>query len=577
MKWNFQEANENEVHELVEELGLLPPIAGILSKKGLGNAAAAEKFLSPKLSNVRDPFEIPNLEKAAKRLVEALEKNQKIAICGDYDVDGVTSTTLLVSVLREFGNDPKFYIPRRKTEGYGMSPEIVKRVLEDGVPELFFALDCGTNALEEIEILRSRGSEVVVVDHHRSKTETAPNAILVNPNSNFSAAPEFSPLCTAGLIFKVIHGLLKLLRARGNEKAFKIVLREYLDLVAMGTITDIAPLVDENRIMTLFGLKQLRNSSREGLRALIDASGIADTADILPVDVSHRLGPRINASGRIADAILPVEMFLCSDAAKCRELASELNEMNRSRQGIEKTVLEEALAQAKAAGTTKNAILAYGNWHQGVVGIVAGKLARQFNRPSIVLGIEGKTAKGSGRSVPKINLIEVLKPFGDEILDAWGGHPMAVGITVPVENLEIFRERLDSEVEKFLSKSALGSVPEETLEIAAWLKISELSPELFDQISKLSPFGEGNPAPIFGVKNVKIPAGTIKFGDENYRFSLSLPNFARLGIVAWRQEKPLPSAGTPVDLALKLSWNNYNGRKYQQAELVSWRLAEEIS
>ena len=572
MKWVHTEADASALHDIQEELGLLPAVAAVLVKSGYGRIPDAEKFLSPKLSHITDPFRVPNLEKAAHRIVRAIDRGEKIAICGDYDVDGVTSTTLLVSILREFGLRPHYFIPRRKEEGYGMSPEIVNRALAEGKPDLFFALDCGTNATEEVERLAELGCDVVIVDHHRSKTPEPPRAVLVNPNSSFSAAPEFSALCTAGLIFKVIHGFLKLLRFRNDERAFNIILREYLDLVAMGTITDISPLQGENRTMTWFGLKQMRNTKREGLKALISASNIADTADILPVDVSHRIGPRINASGRLADAALPVEMFLCRNPKRCAAFAAQLNEMNRDRQEIERVIFEEALAQVEAAGTDRNALLACGDWHPGVVGIVAGKLARRFNRPCIVLGIEGDSAKGSGRSVDGVNLIEVLKPYGDAMLEAWGGHPMAVGITVDVAKVAAFREVFDRAVGEYQEKN-YGEFPEIVLEIAEWLDVADLTPELFDQIARLSPFGEGNPEPIFGLRGVEMPTGTVCFGESNFRFQIVLPTLARLGVVAWHKADRIPPAGTRVDLALKLSWNNYNGRRYQQAELIDWRPA----
>ncbi len=570
MKWVCHDADSSAVHKIEEGLELLPPIAAILVKSGYGRIKDAEKFLSPKLSQISDPFLIPNLQAAASRIVEAIDKQQSVSICGDYDVDGVTSTTLLITVLRKFGMEPKFFIPRRKGEGYGMSPEIVKRILASGTPDLFFALDCGTNATDEIKTLRKSGSDVIIIDHHRSKTSTPPDAILVNPNSTFSLAPKFSTLCTVGLMFKVISGVSELLRERRGKRAVKIALREYLDLVAMGTITDISPLVGENRTMVSLGLKQLRNTKNEGLKALVSASKIADTADILPTDISHRIGPRINASGRLADASLPVEMLLCTNPEKCKKYADELNAMNRERQEIEQVIFKEALAQVEANGTNRNALLACGNWHQGVVGIIAGKLARQFNRPCIVLGAEGSLAKGSGRSVEGINLIEVLKPFGDEILEAWGGHPMAVGITAAVDQVDKLRELFDESVGKYQADNN-GEFPEESLEIAAWLEPSDLTPELFDQISKFSPFGEGNPEPVFGVRGITMPKEVVTFGDENFRFQLSLPSIYRLGVVAWHKASKIPPAGAKIDVALKLSWNNYNGRKYHQSELVDWR------
>ncbi|MBQ6705511.1 MAG: single-stranded-DNA-specific exonuclease RecJ [Opitutales bacterium] len=572
MKWIHTESDVRLTHELQDALALLPPIASVLVKMGYTGVECAEKFLSPKLAHVTDPFLIPNLEPAAERIMRAIDAQETVSIVGDYDVDGVTAVTLLVSFLRRFGLRPHYFVPRRKDEGYGLSTAIVDRVLTRERPTLFFALDCGTNANEQVERLRSRGIDVVIVDHHRSKTAEAPDAIMVNPNSAFSAAPDFSPMCTAGLMFKVLHGVLKIMRSRRDPRSFDIILREYLDLVALGTITDISPLVGENRTMVWFGLRQMKNTKRKGLRALISASNIADTADILPVDISHRIGPRINASGRLADAALPVEMFLCENEKRCAELARELSDMNRDRQEIERGIYDEAMAQIEADVPRRNALLACGEWHPGVVGIVAGKLSRHFNRPCVVLGIEGNLAKGSGRGVPGLNLIDVLRPYGDE-LDSWGGHPMAVGISVDVSKVAEFREYLDRAVGEALAKAGADSANERTLDIAAWLSPADITAELFDQIEQLSPFGEGNPEPVFGIRNIVMPSGAIVFGGDNFRFQILLPNFSRLGVVAWHKAEGVPAAGTRVDLAVRLSWNNYNGRKYQQAELVAWRPA----
>lgn len=572
MKWIHSEADACKMHELQDALALLPPIASVLVKTGYEDVESAEKFLSPKLSHVTDPFLIPNLEVAAERIMLAIDRCESVSVVGDYDVDGVTAVTLLVSFLRRFGLRPHYFVPRRKDEGYGLSTAIVSRVLARERPSLFFSLDCGTNANEQVNMLRARGIDVVIVDHHRSKTAEAPDAILVNPNSAFSSAPDFSPMCTAGLMFKVLHGVLKIMRSRRDPRSFDIILREYLDLVALGTITDISPLVGENRTMVWFGLRQMKNTRRKGLRALISASNIADTADILPVDISHRIGPRINASGRLADAALPVEMLLCENEKRCADFARELSEMNRDRQEIERGIFDEAMAQIGPDVSGRNALLACGEWHPGVVGIVAGKLSRHFNRPCVVLGIEGNLAKGSGRGVPGLNLIDILRPYGDR-LDSWGGHPMAVGISVDVSRVDEFRDYLDRAVGDALAAAGTDGENAHKLDIAAWLSPADITAELFDQIEQLSPFGEGNPEPIFGLRDIVMPSGAIVFGGDNYRFQILLPNFSRLGVVAWHKAEGVPEAGTHVDLAVRLSWNNYNGRKYQQAELVAWRLA----
>lgn len=572
MNWIYTEADARAVHALQEELEVLPSIASILVKMGFRDAAGAEKFLSPKLAHVTDPFLIPNMDAAARRIVRAIDGLEQISVVGDYDVDGVTAVTLIVSFLRRFGLRPQYFVPRRKEEGYGLSPAIISRALGKRKPRLFFALDCGTNAVGPIADLRERGIDVIVVDHHRSKTASAPDAILVNPNSTFSASPDYSPMCTVGLMFKVLHAVIKILRERRDPRAFDIILREYLDLVALGTITDIAPLVGENRTLVWFGLRQIKNTRRKGMRALVAASNIADTADIHPVDVSHRIGPRINASGRLADAALPVEMFLCENEGRCAELAQKLSAMNSDRQKIERRIYDEAFAQIAPEADRRHALLACGDWHAGVVGIVAGKLTRRFNRPCIVLGIEGDLAKGSGRSVPGVNLVEVLRPYGEK-LDSWGGHPMAVGVSVDVAGVPAFRDYFDRAVGEAVAATHAEMPDANALEIAAWLDASDITSELFDQIAQLSPFGEGNPEPIFGLRNILMPGNCIAFGDNNFRFQIGLPNFSRLGVVVWHKPQGVPAAGTCADLAVRLAWNNYNGRKYQQAELIAWRPA----
>ena len=410
MSWLFHESDSETTRRLADGLSLHPVVAGLLAGLGNDDLEAAEAFLRPKLEHVSDPLKVANLERAADRLIAAVDAGEPIAVLGDYDVDGVTSTTLLVSVLRHLGAAPKFFVPRRLEEGYGLSRAALERMLASGPFKLFVALDCGTNAHGEIAFLRERGLDVIVVDHHRAKLEEHPDCILVNPHVHDDRNAPWLNLCTVGLTFKVAHGILKKLRARGDAVAKTVVMREYLDLVALGTIADLVPLTRENRVLSHHGLRQLRNTRREGVRALMKVSRIMPDADLHPVDISFRLGPRINASGRLADAALPVEMLLGDDPALCERAARELDAMNKDRQEIEKVVFEEAKLRLEAYGADRRALVAHGDWHPGVVGIVAGKLARHFNRPCIVLGREGDLAKGSGhRRVAGISLVEVLQ------------------------------------------------------------------------------------------------------------------------------------------------------------------------
>jgi single-stranded-DNA-specific exonuclease len=571
--WIYHSPPGNTACELESSLNLHSAIAEILVKKGITGKDDAERHLHPKLAHLADPFLIGKISESVDRIIRAIDAKERVAIMGDYDVDGVTSTTLLVSVLRSLGADPHYYVPRRLEEGYGMSAASVERALADGPFALFIALDCGTNSVTEIRSLRAGGTDVIVIDHHRSKDSASDDCVMVNPHVNDTeeAGAGWRIFCTVGLVFKVCHALLKRLRARGDATAEKIILREHLDLVAMGTVADLVPLIGENRLLTSHGLRQLRQSSRVGLRALMRAGGIVEGAQILPSDISFRLGPRINASGRLADALLPVEMLLCDDSAKCDAIGAQLNEMNRERQEIERLVSAEALEQLTAiAPQFPHALVAHGAWHSGVVGIVAGKLCRHFNRPCIVLGKDGTWAKGSGRSVARVNLVEALQPSAD-ILDSWGGHPMAVGVSIVSENVPELRVRFNEAVGKQLEKDG---IPDEAIVIAAWLDNMHISDDFLDQLELLHPFGEGNAEPVFGVADITLKTEPVRFGENNFRFQVPLDTWRRMGVVAWRKGDSVPPVGTPLDIAVKLGWNYYNGRRYPQGELLDWRVAE---
>ncbi|MDR2429939.1 MAG: single-stranded-DNA-specific exonuclease RecJ [Puniceicoccales bacterium] len=572
--WIYHSPPGETARLLESRMALHPAIAEILAKTGITALDAAERHIGPTLAQLSDPFQITNVDATVARLVRAIDARERIAILGDYDVDGVTSTTLLVSVLRELGAEtPHYYVPRRLEEGYGMSAASIERVLADGPFSLFVALDCGTNSVDETNTLVQHGADVIIIDHHRSKAPTGTKSILVNPHVNDTRGacpPPWRNLCTVGLVFKVCHALLKHLRARGDAAAQRVILKEHLDLVAMGTIADLVPLTDENRLLTYHGLRQLRQTTREGLRALMQTSGITQGSPILPTDISFRIGPRINASGRLADALLPVEMLLSPDATHCAAIAGQLNEMNRERQEIERQVSIEAQAQLEPFAPAASALVAFGDWHPGVVGIVAGKLCRHFNRPCIVLGREGRWAKGSGRSIARLNLVDALQPCAT-FLESWGGHPMAVGITVEWDKAEQLREHFDASVKKILST---GTAADDTLTIAAWLGCMHITDDLLDQLEKLHPFGEGNPEPTFGISDITLRTPPVLFGESNYRFQIPLDYRRRLGIVAWRKADRIPPLEVPIDLAVKLTWNHYNGRRYPQAELMDWRLSD---
>ncbi len=574
MIWEFAEYDKKLASDLGAYLGVSPILGALILQRGYTDPLRAKMFLSPKLANLDDPFRLKNLRPAVLRIIEAIEKKQNILVFGDYDVDGITSTTLLVSILRLFGLNPAYFVPRRMEEGYGLSEAALERALSNNDTDLLIALDCGTNATEAIEYINSRGIDLIVVDHHQAKDTTAQNHILINPHVfDFEGAP-WLQLCTVGLVFKLAHGLIKEMRNRDNKDAWQINLKDYLDLVALGTVADLVPLIDENRILARNGIKRLKSTRRTGIQALIQASGIALGEEITPIDISFKLGPRINASGRVADASLPLEMMLGDNFTTCYRAACELNDINRERQDIERGVLEDAMKQIEENRLNDYPCIVVSNprWHPGVVGIIAGKLSREYHRPVIVFGEEDDGfVKGSGRSVHGVDLVDCLASCVS-ILGSWGGHPMAVGVSVKSGHIDEFRERINQTIkEKYGEDIDLSP----KIKINFSLDTSDVCLDLLNELELLHPFGEGNREPIFALKGVKLTKEPELFGGgANFRFQIPLDNGSWINAVAWRIADKLPPVGVSIDMAVKLGWNRWNKRKTPQATLVDWRVGE---
>ncbi len=575
MRWTYKPPPAEEVGVLSRSAGISPVLAELLWRLGIADETAVTQFMRPALADLQDPFAVENLEAGAKRIAAAIRERESIIVLGDYDVDGVSSTTLLVSVLRRFGASPRFIVPRRLEDGYGLSRSAIDRALEGGKPDLFIALDCGTNSIEEVDYLVEQGVDVIVVDHHRSREEGAvEKAILINPHVHECAGDDaWRNLCTVGLVFKLAHGLLKHLRGENHPVAYRIKLRDYLDLVAMGTVADLVPLRGENRLMARYGLGILGQTGRPGLRALMRVASVRPENGVAPVDISFRLGPRINASGRLADAALAVELLLSEDPAQGEATAAQLDAFNRERQDIERAITQEAERLIEAHYTDDPGIVLYADdWHPGVVGIVAGRVSRKYNRPCVVLGNEGEQAKGSGRSVEGINLVTVLADCAGH-LSSWGGHPMAVGVGVEKPKLEVFRRAFCDAI----IAHAGEDVEERELPISSWITLEQIGPRLMDELDALHPFGQANTEPVFGVRGVWLSQRPDVFKQVHFRFSLEDSRGRRLFGVAWKQADRLPPTNESIDLAVHLRWNHFNDRKLLQLDLVDWRPSKQAS
>ncbi|MBK1875838.1 single-stranded-DNA-specific exonuclease RecJ [Pelagicoccus mobilis] len=566
--WEYSPPSADLSKKYRNELNVGPTVAELLARLELADTEEAARFLDPRLGSIDCPFEIPNLEAAAHRISQAIDNRQRIVICGDYDVDGVTSTALLVAILQEFENYPAYIVPLRLEEGYGLSQKAVERALDKAnQPDLFIALDCGTNSVEAVQHILNTGCEVVIVDHHQAKEELPKEVVLVNPHVNDRESQNHCQLCTVGLVFKLAHGLLKVRRERDDKRAFEIKLRNYLDLVSMGTVADMVPLNKENRIFARIGLQVLSKTSRIGLKNLMKVSGVAARHGVNPIDVSFRLGPRINASGRLADASVAVELILSDDPSFALETSLKLDSFNRERQEIERAMTDSAMEQIRTNQSDRSGFVVYGDdWHPGVVGIVASRVSKAFNRPAIVLGREGDLAKGSGRSIEGVNLVEVLSPYSEK-LENWGGHPMAVGVSLKSEGVEEFSEYFDKALKDYLATHTV----EKTLNISAWIRLEDINTQLMNELSRLEPFGQANPEPVFATKRIVFGAKVTVFKDIHFRFTLPSRSRQNISGVAWKMADRIPPANTPVDIAYRLVWNTFGNKKALQMELVDWR------
>jgi single-stranded-DNA-specific exonuclease len=569
MVWKTADFDRAAAFSIERTLNCHRVVAEFLAVSGITDSEEAVRFLNPRLADLEDPFQIPNLAVAAERILEAMETGRSITLIGDYDVDGVTSTALLVHFLRRLGGKISYFVPRRLEEGYGLSSAAIERAIEGGKPDLMLALDCGTNSVDEVAHLRSLGIEVIILDHHRSKEAVPADCILVNPHVHVAPDESGKILCTVGLAFKLAHAMLKILRRAHRADVEQIRLRDYLDLVAMGSLADLVPLRGENRILCRAGLSLLETNPRVGVAALMRVSSLNPTHGVRPVDVSFKLGPRINAAGRLADASIAVDLFLTEDPGYAESIARELDRLNHDRQEIERGMVESVDQLVGASVESASGLVIFDEqWHPGVVGIVASRVSRKYYRPSIVLGLDGDLAKGSGRSVAGLNLVSILSSVSD-LLESWGGHPMAVGVSLRKENVPAFQKAFNEVVRMHLGSNQ----PEPELLVHSWISPEEFNEELMHDIDRLHPFGEGNREPLFGLRGVCLRQAPEVFKEQHFRFQIEDRNHRRIFGVAWKMADRLPPAQTPIDLAAYLKWNVFGGRRFLQIELVDWRPA----
>ncbi|MFQ5454752.1 MAG: single-stranded-DNA-specific exonuclease RecJ [Nitrospirota bacterium] len=508
-RWREKVIEPSVQNNLCKGLGIRPITAQILIKRGIIEIDDARSFLNISSSGLINPFSLEDMDKAVLRIEKAIDNNEKILIYGDYDVDGVTATSLYLSFFRDIGKDAAYYIPNRIDEGYGINREAILKIKEMGI-SLIITADCGTTSIEEVDLAQSLGIDIIITDHHESKAELPRGIAVLNPNRKDSLYP-FKGLCGVGMALKLVHALLinrvEECRSVGVGKLTPQLLnsstpqlRSYLDLVALGTIADVAPIRGENRYLVKEGLHFITKGERIGIRALKDISGM-DGSEVGIGGVGFTLAPRINAGGRLSSANEGVELFMCRSYDRAIEIARRLDTKNRERQRIEERILQEAEEMIKREEKKKYRviIMASPSWHPGVVGIVASRIAEKYYCPTILIALrEDGIGRGSGRSISGFNLYEGINRCS-KYLEGFGGHKFAVGITIRSENIAPFRAEMEKVIDSSLSDEDF--IPE--IYIDASVDLKEIDFQVMSEIDKLSPFGVGNPEPTLLTRGVE--------------------------------------------------------------------------
>jgi single-stranded-DNA-specific exonuclease len=535
-------------------------IARLLSRKGFRCAEEVENFLRPRLSSLSDPFSLPQMRAAVSRILAALDQHERIVLFGDYDVDGVTSLALLDETLRAYGGTPALFLPLRMEEGYGLSRESVDRCVEQHQPQLLIAVDCGTSSVNEVTDLKNRGIHVIILDHHEPKSELPDCVAMVNPKLTECG---FEYLSSVGIVFKLCHALLKTRPLRGFD------LKSKLDLVALGTVADIVPLRDENRVLVQRGSIEIARTSRIGLKKLMQVAGVRQP--ILPEDIGYRLGPRLNAAGRLSTAEKSLRLLLTQDESEATLLATELDQQNRDRQEVEKQIFDAAIEKIdNQFNTAADAAIVVGaqGWHPGVLGIVASRLVRKYHRPAIVVGFDEKgIGKGSGRSIEGLNLVEALNCCADG-LEKYGGHEMAAGLAVREENFDHFAEAFRSTARELLSEEAL----QPCLQLDHELAFTDIDVEFLRWHELLQPFGNGNPQPLFFAREIEPVAPPRVVNEKHLIFRLKQGDRHRRAIYFDGMANQLPPP--PWDIAFRIRADEYQGETLVAMQIEAVRRAE---
>jgi single-stranded-DNA-specific exonuclease len=567
--WQIAETPPALQQTLSAATGLSPLLCQLLINRGMTNAAQAKAFLSPSLHDLEDPYLLHGMARAIERLLRALREQECIAVYGDYDVDGVTATALLLTFFRELGLHVPYYIPERSSEGYGLNTDAMHRLARDGV-RLLITVDCGITAVEEIAVARGLGIDTIITDHHQPP-DVLPDAwALLNPHQSACHYPN-KHLCGVGVVFKLITALRATLRQSDLFADRLPNLKRHLDLVTLGTIADVTPIQGENRVIVTYGLQELEQTRKPGLQALRRVSQ-REGKPASVGEVGFQLAPRLNASGRLGSAAQSVALLTSSDPHEAAALAQLLDEVNRKRRALQQSI-EEAVHDrvTRQYGGNPPAAIVLGDpdWHHGIVGIVAARIAETYHRPTFLLQTHDGTARGSGRSIPAFDLYQGLQHCS-RWLQRFGGHKYAAGLTMDAAHLPHLQEDLIRYADDMLEPRDL----EPTLHLDARVDLAEITASLVDQLAVFAPHGAGNPAPLLGAYGVRITSPIRQMGQkgEHARFQVS-QTATRIDVIAFGQAERLRAfpPDQPLDIAFTPILNTWRGRYNVELQLRAAR------
>lgn len=549
-KWKYKELDEEKIDEIVKKFDIPELLATVLVNRGIVDDEEIRVFLNPTRSDFHDPYLMPDMEIAVERIIKAIDNQEKVIIYGDYDVDGITSITVLKKFLKTCGLEVDYYIPNRLSEGYGLNKAAIDYIKEKEYT-LIITVDCGISGIEEIEYANSLGIETIVTDHHEPMEVLPPAVAIVDLKRKDNDTYPFKSLAGCGVVFKLTQALG--MRLGIDEKEYL----KYLDIVCVGTISDIVPLVDENRVIAKLGLKLVEVTRNPGLKALLNASGYKV---VNSNTISFGIAPRINACGRMGYEEEALKLFLTENLVQASEITERLNKYNRDRQEIEKNIYDEAIKMMeKEDSNAQSIVLGSNNWHHGVIGIVSSKITEMYFKPSILICFEGEDGKGSGRSIPGFDLHEALAETA-KYLEKYGGHEMAVGLSLKKNNFNRFKEAFEKYVEE---KDITGIVP--IIEIDKQISLKDIDSNIVKQLDLLEPFGEANRRPIFVYKNLKIDSIRALSDGKHLKMTLKDGNTIvnAIGFNMGQLSKEY-MIGDRIDVVGTLEINAYNGREMVQ-------------